>query len=110
MSENFFKNKNKVTQKKSNGFTLIELVTVIAIMGAMTSIVLFNFRSFSIKLEFDNLSQDIALRIVQAQKAAMTGVQNVAFTGLGHDIKPAYGVYFSAAPASTSTIGNTKFT
>ncbi len=106
MTERFLKFKKKFGFDK--GFTFIELAFVMSIMAIMATIMLFNFISFNTKLEFDNLSQDIALRIVQAQKAAITGVLTSSSTARG--VKPAYGVYFAGALTSTSTVGDNKFT
>jgi prepilin-type N-terminal cleavage/methylation domain-containing protein len=76
------------------GFTLLEVAFVITIFAVMASVVLFRFKDFGAKTAFDNLSQDIALRIVQAQKSAISGALNPNFVGTGNP--PAYGVYFKA--------------
>ena len=104
MMKRFLQFKKKLQDEK--GFTLIELITVFMIMGIMSTILLFNFRTFNGKVQFENISQDIALRIVEAQKSAMTGKLNPNF--VGRDVKPAYGVYFSSAP--TAGTANKKFT
>lgn len=71
--------------------TYVELIVVLAIFSIMSSIVMFNYRDFQSKVEIKSLSNDIALRIVQAQKDAMSG--KLTQNG-GNDWKPAYGVYF----------------
>ncbi len=81
------------------GFTLIEIITVILIFAIVSSIVMFNFRNFSSRVQFNNLAQDIALRIVQAQKNALNGLTNSNFNGVG--MKPSYGVYFSTTASTT---------
>lgn len=86
--------------KAERGFTLIELMIVFMVMGIMASVLLFNFQTFNGLLQYDNISQDIALRIVEAQKAAITGKINPNF--VGRDMKPSYGVYFVSAHTAGS--------
>ena len=83
---------------KEKGFTLIELTFVIAIFAIMASIVLFHFQDFGAKTSFDNLAQDIALDIVQAQKSAISGALNPNFAGTSNP--PAYGMYFKTSSGS----------
>ena len=86
----FHKIKNK--QKKSNsGFTLIELVVVMGIMGVMSSIILYNYAGFKSTASLDNLSQDIALSVREAQISAM-GVKGLNI-GMAQQF-PGYGVHF----------------
>ena len=89
----------------SAGFTILELTFVFAIFAIMASIVLFNFRAFNTKVQFGNLVQDIALRIMTAQKSALAGATNVNF--IGRSAKPTYGVYFQ--PGVTATTASTQF-
>ena len=77
--------------KKNKGMTYVELIVVLSIFGIMSSIVLFNYNKFQAKVDIKNLANDIALKIVQAQKDAMSGkIQTTRF-----EIAPAYGVYFN---------------
>ncbi len=87
------------------GFTLIEMVFVFVIFAIMASITLFNFRGFNTKLQFNNLTQDVALRVVSAQKSAISGATNINF--IGQAARPSYGVYFKAA--TTATTDSTQF-
>ena len=90
------------------GFTTLELAIVMAIMVSMSLIVMVNYNTLSSRLQFDNLAQDVGLRIVEAQKAAINGVVNPNFTG--RDMRPAYGVYFvSGSTAGTNNTGFTYF-
>lgn len=84
------------------GFTLIEMVFVFVIFAIMATITLFNFRAFDQKITFNNLTDDIALRVVQAQKAAISGVTSVNFMGVG--AKPAYGVFFKNTATATNAV------
>ncbi len=76
------------------GFTLLEVAFVITIFAIMASIVLFRFRDFGSRTALDNLTQDIALRIVQAQKQSISGVLNANVSDLSLFV-PTYGVYFT---------------
>lgn len=79
--------------KKQSGFTLIELIVVITIFAALTSVVLFNFSGFDESIKLQNLSQQIALQIKRAQTAGSQGQIPVVSTEFGW--KPTYGIYFS---------------
>ncbi len=84
----------------SSGFTLVEIVFVIAIFAIMSSVVLFQFNSFSARTEQENLAQDIALRIVEAQKSAISGLSSATLLGTSDTVAPSYGVNFSSDGAS----------
>ena len=87
----------------SGGFTLLEITFVITIFAIMASIVLLNFRSFGSATALDNLAQDIALRVVGAQKAATSGVLTPGLLGTDSAHAPSYGVYLtSGSVASTA--------
>ena len=60
----------------------------------MTSIVLFNYGRFQEKVDIKVLANDIALKIVEAQKAAMSGKTNDVAAASNPNWKPSYGVYF----------------
>ena len=83
------------------GFTLIEMVMVFVIFAIMATITLFNFREFNDKASFNNLADDVALRVITAQKAAISGQINANL--LGADVEPSYGMYFSTAIPTGST-------
>lgn len=88
------KNKGRQILSLSKGFTYVELIVVLAIFAVMSSIVLFNYGEFQAKVDIKSWVSDIALKIVEAQKSAMSGKQ---VTGSPTDWKPAYGVYFDTA-------------
>ncbi len=106
MRERLLKTQKRLHQTEG-GFTILEIVFVILIFAILTSTVLFNFRTFSARIQFDNLSQDIALKIIGAQKAAMNGVINSNFTANG--VKPAYGMYFTTASSGSVQVDNNLF-
>jgi len=76
--------------------TYVELIVVLSIFSIMTSIVLFNYDKFEEKVDIRVLANDIALRIVEAQKSALSG--ELLPSGKLPTVdpwKPAYGVYFN---------------
>lgn len=87
------------------GLTFIELIIVLSIFGIMASIVLFRFDDFTARVRINNLAQDIALRVVGAQKAAIAGAANASVTA---GTRPTYGVFFESA--TTPGPDNTQFT
>ena len=89
------------------GFTILELIFVIMIFGILSSIVFSNFATFSGRVSFDNLTQDVALKIIQAQKNATLGAINVNFAS--RDLKPSYGMYFTVGSSSAVAVANNQF-
>jgi Tfp pilus assembly protein FimT len=97
-------------RKTESGLTFLELIFVISIFGIMASIVLFRFDSFAKRVTLNNLAQDIALRIVEAQKSAISGILNQSAVTAG--VKPTYGVYFESSPVPNTAVSgpqNTQF-
>ena len=104
-------NKNINKKDKQNkficqqaGMTYIELIVVLSIFSVMTSVVLFNYDKFQAKVDIKNLANDIALKIVEAQKSALSGKLPTQL--FGADWRPSYGVYFDL---SSSFGDNKKF-
>ena len=64
MSKKLF-NKNKL--KEQGGFTLLEVIVVVAIFGIMTAVVIFNYSNFSSRVILTNMAYEIALTTRQAQ-------------------------------------------
>jgi prepilin-type N-terminal cleavage/methylation domain-containing protein len=81
------------------GMTYVELIVVLTIFSVMSSIIIFNYGAFQDQIDTKNLTNNIALKFVQAQKAALSGllppaaqqtlIQNPATW------KPSYGVYIN---------------
>lgn len=86
------------------GLTFIELIVVISIFSVIASVTLFNFSSFSTNITSQNLAQQIALSIKQAQSESISGTRRVLFDPSDQDPEglPSYGVYFKYDPASAS--------
>jgi len=87
MVEFFKKNKKSIKNKisKNKGVTLIELLVVISIFTIITGISIFNYNNFNSYTSIQNLADDIALTIREAQSYAI-GVRasdNIFDTGFG---------------------------
>ena len=84
------------------GFTFIELIIVISIFAVLSSVVMFNFTDFSSNVKLQNLVQDVALQVRQAQLSGSSGripPQSENNPGIllnfTNGTKPAYGVHFN---------------
>ncbi len=78
------------------GLTFIELIFVLSIFGILSTVVIFQYGKFAANVKIENLAQDIALRIAQAQKSAISGTLNSNL--IPGTISPTYGVYFTTSP------------
>lgn len=98
-----FKNEIKIyrallrSRSASNGMTYVELIVVLSIFSALSSVAIFNYGSFQSKVDIKNLASDIALKIVEAQKAALAGILPPPGFTFIPDWKPSYGVYFDTS-------------
>ncbi|OHB06260.1 MAG: hypothetical protein A3A26_00070 [Candidatus Zambryskibacteria bacterium RIFCSPLOWO2_01_FULL_47_14] len=86
-------NFNLASYKITRGMTYIELIVVLGIFSTMLSIAMFNHNKFQDKVAIKALANEIALKIVEAQKSSINGKWNSAATS---DWKPSYGVYFTS--------------
>lgn len=79
--------------KMNKGMTYVELIVVLSIFAIMSSIAIFSYGDFQANVDIKNLTSDIALQIVQAQKASLSG--DIPPGGAPSIVwKPSYGVYF----------------
>jgi prepilin-type N-terminal cleavage/methylation domain-containing protein len=76
------------------GFTIVELIVVIAIFLAIASVTVLNQRSFDNSILVDNLAYEIALAVREAQ------VYGVGTRGMNTNFSNSYGVHFSTEEAS----------
>ena len=86
--------------KRNGGFTYVELIVVLSIFAIMSSVVIFNYGSYQTNVDIKVMANNIALKIVQAQKDATSGKWNP--NELDNNWKPSYGIYFpvSGTPAA----------
>ena len=87
----FFSPSNRVAQA---GFTIIELMVTMGIVGILASIMLANYPELNGRLTLDLLAHDVALSVRQAQQFAL-GVRQQNVTGLKPF--PTYGIHFDTA-------------
>ncbi len=84
--------------REQRGVTYIELIIVISIFSILAGTLLLNFTRFGRNITLQNLAQDIALQINQAQKDAISGRTNDVLATcdrLTRDCAPRYGVYLT---------------
>lgn len=94
---------SKYSPRVSRGFTLIELIVVIAIFTVITSVVLAKYNTYNSSAPFANASEDIVLSLRQAQVYGV-GVKRSAGGCVGGNFECPYGVYFSNSSTERSDL------
>ena len=89
----FFKN-----YKRNQGMTYVELIVVLSIFASLSTVVMFNYNEFQERIDIKNLSSDIALKVVEAQKSSISGRLPPSQPVGGQNWKPSYGVYLDHTP------------
>ncbi len=79
------------------GFTLIELLVVIGIIGMLSAVTLANYRDVSARISLENLVQQMAIIVRQAQ---VYGISVAKTTNMVSEYPP-YGVHFNTSPATS---------
>jgi len=87
----------KIKENRQSGMTYLELIVVLGIFATLLSISMYNNGKFQDKVTIKTLANDLALKIVEAQKNAIAG----RLTTAAFNSKPAYGVYFNTSAAPT---------
>jgi len=82
----------KINFIEQKGFTLVELLVVIAVISLLTAVTLPNYREGSRQLALDRATHKLAQDIRRAQEMAMS-MQQIAGNPEG------YGIYFSKVPS-----------
>ncbi len=94
--------KNKYEDvSKQKGMTYVELIVVLGIFAVLGGSVLLNYKSFQSKVDIKNLANDIAIKLVEAQKSSTSGKWN---TLAPVNWSPSYGLYFHATSTPKSFI------
>ncbi|MBI3888492.1 type II secretion system protein [Candidatus Nomurabacteria bacterium] len=91
-----------ISYKLNKGMTYIELIVVLIIFTIMSSVVIFNYGDFQSRIDLKNLASDIALQVVAAQKASLSGLQPVQIPTVS-PWKPAYGIYFNSSGVNSKS-------
>jgi prepilin-type N-terminal cleavage/methylation domain-containing protein len=85
------------------GFTIIEMLIVVAIFAVVATVLLFNYRDFSNNVSVRNLAEETGLAVRKSQSYA-TSIHSIAGTnGALSDTYPAYGVSFSVNTTGAQT-------
>ncbi|HEY4502989.1 MAG TPA: type II secretion system protein [Candidatus Paceibacterota bacterium] len=86
----------KFKLQTNRGMTYVELIVVLSIFSVMSAVVMYNYGAFQGKVDIKNLANDLALKMVQAQRDASYGkFPSLAQQGsIAPTWKPAYGIYF----------------
>ena len=102
------------TSHVEHGLTFIELIVVATIFSILAAVSLFQFSDFNSNISLQNVSQDIALKIVQAQRAGSSGAfpklrseQLLASPPIIIATPPTFGLYF--VYDQVNTVNNNKF-
>lgn len=93
--------------KKNTGMTYVELIVVLSIFSIISAVSIFNYQTFQDKVDIKNLSNDIALKVVEAQKSSLSGRLPILAAANPDTWKPSYGLYFDLAPDPTNNPPNT---
>ncbi len=106
MITSFFQNflaKTKFIKKISRGFTLIELIVVMAIMMIVTAVVLYNYKSFNSQTLITNYAYEVAFAIKEAQVYGLSVLKGSAkgFASSKAGFQQGYGIHFDNASLST---------
>ncbi len=84
----------------NRGMTYVELIVVLSIFATLSAVVLFNYSEFQSRIDIKNLSSDIALKIVEAQKSSTSG--RVPSFSVSPTWKPSYGIYINPSTDNKS--------
>lgn len=87
--------------------TYVELIVVLSIFSIVTATVIFNYKDFQRKVDLKNLANDIALKVVEAQKNSTGGKLPFGKTiisspPLAEPWKPSYGIHFDPSPSANT--------
>lgn len=96
--------KNRTMPNLVSGFTVAELVVVIAIMVIITGAVLSKYRNYGYHAQFANAAENIVLALRQAQVYGVGVKGNAVACGGATTFDCSYGVYFSIASPYSLTI------
>ena len=89
-------------RKGDKGFTLIEMIVVLAIFSLLTTLILTNHARFGGAILLENLAYDIGLTV---RKAQVYGIAVRSFGGADFDV--GYGIHFkSATPTAYILFGD----
>jgi len=93
-----------VIRNCNRGMTYVELIVVLSIFSIISGVTLFNYKQFQLKVDIKNLAHDMTLKIVEAQKSAISGKLAPISQPPSNPLtwKPSYGVYFNINASPTT--------
>lgn len=98
--------KNNFLKKHNSGMTLVEMMVVLSIFGILSAMIMFDYGKFNSSLSMQNLADDIALNVREAQSYAI-GARSLPGLGLG--FFNGYGIHFTtASPNLTNTVNGSN--
>lgn len=94
-----------------SGMSYIELIVVLTIFSVLSGVVIYNYGDFQNRIDVKNLSSDIGLKIVEAQKSSLSGVfpPVAQQSQISYNWKPSFGVYFNLKNQSGPNLDNQSF-
>lgn len=96
-----------ITNSK-NGFTLLEVLIVLALLFIMTSLSLANYNRFGREVELENAAYELALTMRQAQFFGINRSEQFGGATNFDDPQP-YGIYFNLVSENEPGINDQKF-
>jgi len=92
-------------RNRKKGFTLLELLFVVAIFSILTVVVVYNYGNFNSNIIMSNLAYEVAMEIRQAQVYSL-GVRAASTTGLESrdQFDTRYGIYFDLDNSDTNFV------
>lgn len=91
----------KIIKELNKGFTMIEMLMVIAIFSILTSVIIFNYSDFNNNIIATNMAYEVAMTVREAQVYSL----GVKTSGGDNDFNHRYGVYFN----TSNSYGNQNF-
>lgn len=94
--QKFYSSARSAQKAAKAGFTMVEMLVVLAIFGILTAVIIFNHGSFNSNIVLTNMAYEVALEIRQAQVYSL-GVRSGSIDGESNreDFDINFGVWFN---------------
>jgi prepilin-type N-terminal cleavage/methylation domain-containing protein len=77
-----------ITRNAQSGFSLLELLVVVAIFSMLTAVTIYNYAGFNSRIILTNMAYEVSLAVREAQ------TYGLSVRGSGGDFGAGYGVFF----------------